>query len=208
MNRLNKTSIVICLTAVLSFGLSACSTNQSDKPEPSFSTPRFSSTSAQQPETSDDTTTPDDPTTIDSSVLPPSNKQGPQSSTSTAAPNQPNKNEQEIKDPQPHSGRSKADFPYYTYGHTGTAPSTEVNHTSPEFGRAVYEAFIEHWIATGDSEPELQVVSPVKKKSYSMSCSEDVDYSTVLCTGGRDAKVYIYRPIDDSVTKPMDLQYG
>lgn len=208
MNRLNTTFNVFCLTAVLSLGLSACSTNQSDKPEPSFSAPPISSTNVQQPETSDDTTTPDDPTTIDSSVLPPSNKQGPHSSTSTAAPNQPNKNEQEIKDPQPHSGRSKADFPYYTYGHTGTAPSTEVNHTSPEFGRAVYEAFIEHWIATGDSEPELQVVSPVKKKSYSMNCSENVQYSTVLCTGGRDAKVYIYRPIDDSVTKPMDLQYG
>ncbi|MDN8634595.1 hypothetical protein [Corynebacterium kefirresidentii] len=208
MNRLNTTSNVFCLTAVLSLGLSACSTNQSDKPEPSFSAPPISSTNVQQPETSGDTTTPDEPTTTVSSVLPPSNKQGPHTSISAAAPNQPSKNKKEKKNPQPHSGRSKADFPYYTYGHTGTAPSTEVNHTTPQFGRAVYEAFIEHWIATGDPQPELEVVSPADGFSYSMSCSENVQYSTVLCTGGRDAKVYIYRPIDDSVTKPMDLQYG
>ena len=107
-----------------------------------------------------------------------------------------------------HVGGVRPSFPYYTYGHTGTAPSAEVNHTTPQFGRAVYEAFIEHWIATGDPQPELEVASPADGFSYSMSCSENVQYSTVLCTGGRDAKVYIYRPIDDSVTKPMDLQYG
>lgn len=111
--------------------------------------------------------------------------------------------------PASSNSRSKADFPYFTSGHTGTAPNpSEANTTSPEFGSAVYQAFISNWVATGDSQPTLQVSSPVTGQSYSMSCADQSAYGFVLCQGGNNAKVYIYRPIDPSVTKPMDLQYG
>lgn len=109
---------------------------------------------------------------------------------------------------QSNSGRSKADFPYFTSGRTGTAASDEPNNTTPEFGRAVYDAFISHWIATGDSQPQLQVTSPRTGQTYTMTCVDRGEYSSVLCSGGNNAKVYIYHPIDDSVTKPMNLQYG
>lgn len=116
---------------------------------------------------------------------------------------------QEQQAQQSNSGRSKADFPYFTSGQTGTASNAgQANSTSPEFGRAVYNAFIEHWIATGDSQPQLQVASPVTGQTYSMSCVDQGAYSSVLCSGGNNAKVYIYHPIDDSVTKPSNLQYG
>lgn len=208
-NRINKTSFVISSIAVLSLGLSACSTDQSDEPAPSFSPRLDSSTNAPATEASSGAPTSDEPKTVTRSDSPSANDQSPHTKTSVPGPEQPSKDKQQEQNHlQSQSGRSKADFPYYTYGRTGTAPSTEVNHTSPQLGRAVYDAFIEHWIATGDSQPVLEVVSPADGNSYSMSCSENVEYSTVLCTGGVGAKVYIYRPIDDSVTKPMDLQYG
>ena len=113
---------------------------------------------------------------------------------------------QEGQTPASTDGRSKADFPYFTSGRTGTGPATgQVNKTSPEFGSAVYNAFLDHWIATGDSQPVLQVASPVTEQTYTMTCTEDTH--AVLCTGGDEAKVYIYRPIPDSVTKPWGLQY-
>ncbi|MEL4164117.1 hypothetical protein MTQ16_04395 [Corynebacterium bovis] len=106
-------------------------------------------------------------------------------------------------------GRSKADFPYYTVGQTGTAPASSPNRTSPEFGRAVYDAFIDAWTRTGDDEPVLSVTSPVTGTAYTMTCSYAGSGGlSVLCSGGQDAKVYIYRPIPDSVTKPNHLQQG
>ncbi|RRQ06547.1 hypothetical protein [Corynebacterium bovis] len=106
-------------------------------------------------------------------------------------------------------GRSKADFPYYTVGQTGTAPASSPNRTSPEFGRAVYDAFIDAWTRTGDDEPVLSVTSPVTGTAYTMTCSYTGSGGlSVLCSGGQNAKVYIYRPIPDSVTKPNHLQQG
>ena len=93
----------------------------------------------------------------------------------------------------------------YEWAHWHRSRHREVHKTSPEFGSAVYNAFLDHWIAAGDSQPVLQVASPVTWQTYGMTCTEDA-YS-VLCTGGDEAKVYIYRPIPDSVTKPWGLQY-
>lgn len=149
-----------------------------------------------------------------SGVAPSSENAGPQPTLATSASREtvePTGDDsagsaQEGQTPASTGGRSKADFPYFTSGRTGTGPATgQVNKTSPEFGSAVYNAFLDHWIAAGDSQPVLQVASPVTGQTYTMTCTQDT-YS-VLCTGGDEAKVYIYRPIPDSVTKPWGLQY-
>lgn len=205
--RLYKTSCVISSIAVVSLGFAGCSADQSDEPAPSISARPDSLTSAPVTEASSDAPTSDEPQTATKSDSSSANNQSLHTETPAPGHEQPSKDKQQEQNHlQSQSGRSKADFPYYTYGRTGTAPSTEVNRTTPEFGRAVYDAFIEHWIATGDSQPVLEVVSPANGNTYSMSCSAN-DHS-VLCTGGVGAKVYIYRPIDDSVTKPWGLQYG
>ncbi|MGO3647916.1 MAG: hypothetical protein ACTJFY_12670 [Candidatus Corynebacterium faecigallinarum] len=92
-------------------------------------------------------------------------------------------------------GRSKADFP--NFGGSSA--------TSDEFARAVYNAFIEQYIATGTTNPTLTVASPVTGETYTMTCTHDVN---VYCTGGNNASVGIHPPIDDPSTLPGEVQWG
>lgn len=105
-------------------------------------------------------------------------------------------------------GRSKADYPYYVADRLGTAPVPGGSgNTSPQFARAVYEAFIDHWVRTGDKQPVLNVASPVTGQTYAMTCTAAAR-SHVECAGGNNAKVYILAPLDPTVTPPMGLQQG
>ncbi|RAV31923.1 hypothetical protein [Corynebacterium heidelbergense] len=108
--------------------------------------------------------------------------------------------------PSTSSGRSKADYPSFTAGRTGTAWDPKANHTSKEFARAVYNQFIEAWIRDGNASPQLSVQSPVTGQTYQMSCKGN--QHGALCTGGNDAKVYIYAPFPEDVTMPYDMQWG
>lgn len=93
-------------------------------------------------------------------------------------------------------GRSKADYP--NFGANSA--------TSDEFARAVYNQFIEEYIATGNTSPSLQVASPTTGETYTMTCTPSTMY--VTCTGGNNANVGIYPPIDDPSTLPGEVQWG
>ncbi|GAB3941724.1 hypothetical protein [Corynebacterium tapiri] len=163
--------------------VSACSADTTEKEEPVVVTVTQSQTGAPQGQTASSQTADAKATQVN-----PENRE--------PAPNGNN------------SGRSKADFPGYTVGRTGTGPAWEPNNTSPEFGSKVYYAFIDHWIATGNTQPTLNVTSPVTGQTYEMSCTGGQGTDSVLCQGGNNAKVYIYRPIPESVTKPTGYTYG
>ena len=105
----------------------------------------------------------------------------------------------ESNDQQPteaNSGRSKAEYP--NFGGNSS--------TSDEFSRAVYNAFIEQYIATGTTSPTLTVASPVTGKTYTMTCAPSANY--VNCTGGNNAAVGIYPPIEDPSMLPDEVQWG
>lgn len=93
-------------------------------------------------------------------------------------------------------GRSKADYP--NFGANSA--------TSDQFARAVYNQFIEEYIATGNTSPSLQVSSPVTGETYTMTCTPSTMY--VTCTGGNNANFGIYPPIDDPSTLPGEVQWG
>lgn len=92
-------------------------------------------------------------------------------------------------------GRSKSDFP--NFGANSA--------TSDELARIVYNAFIAEYLATGTTNPTLNVASPVTGESYTMTCS----YSTnVTCSGGNGATVMIHPPAPDPATIPDGVMWG
>lgn len=93
-------------------------------------------------------------------------------------------------------GRSKSDYP--NFGANSA--------TSDEFARVVYNQFIAEYLATGNTSPTLNVASPVTGESYTMTCAPSTNY--VTCTGGNNANVGIYPPIDDPSTLPGEVQWG
>ncbi|MGN0095942.1 MAG: hypothetical protein ACI38U_07760 [Corynebacterium sp.] len=111
-------------------------------------------------------------------------------------PDAPAEPDADAEAPADTGGRSKADFPNFG-GNSAT---------SDQFARAVYNQFIEEYIATGNTSPSLQVASPTTGETYTMTCTPSTMY--VTCTGGTDASVGIYPPIDDPSTLPGEVQWG
>ncbi|GGG76438.1 hypothetical protein [Corynebacterium pelargi] len=99
-------------------------------------------------------------------------------------------------------GRSKADFPTFS-GDASSANPNYVPKTSPQFARAVYNAFILEWIYNANTTPVLEVTSPVTGQTYTMTCVQD---TSVTCRGGNDAVVYIYPP--SPYAPPDGVQWG
>ncbi|WP_145943544.1 hypothetical protein [Corynebacterium glyciniphilum] len=92
-------------------------------------------------------------------------------------------------------GRSKADFP--NFGANSA--------TSDEFARAVYNSWIDQYIATGETAPTLNVASPVTGESYAMNCTYSVN---VTCSGGNNARVMIHPPAPDPASIPGGVMWG
>lgn len=92
-------------------------------------------------------------------------------------------------------GRSKADFP--NFGANSA--------TSDEFARVVYNAFISEYVATGTTNPTLNVASPVTGESYTMNCTYNTN---VTCSGGNGATVMIHPPAPDPATVPDGVMWG
>lgn len=92
-------------------------------------------------------------------------------------------------------GRSKADFP--NFGANSA--------TSDEFARVVYNAFISEYVATGTTNPTLNVASPVTGESYAMNCTYNTN---VTCSGGDGATVIIHPPAPDPATVPDGVMWG
>lgn len=92
-------------------------------------------------------------------------------------------------------GRSKADFP--NFGANSA--------TSDEFARAVYNSWIDQYIATGETAPILNVTSPVTGESYAMTCTYSVN---VTCSGGNNARVMIHPPAPDPASIPDGVMWG
>ncbi|GAB3703342.1 hypothetical protein [Corynebacterium nasicanis] len=61
--------------------------------------------------------------------------------------------------------------------------------TSEPFANAVRDAFVENYLATGDTDATLQVYSSVTGATYTMTCRDTGSY--VTCTGGNNAVVHI-----------------
>lgn len=99
-------------------------------------------------------------------------------------------------DPAADTGsRSKADFP--NFGANSA--------TSDEFARTVYNAWIDQYIATGETAPTLNVASPVTGESYAMNCTYSVN---VTCSGGNNARVMIHPPAPDPASIPGGVMWG
>ncbi len=67
------------------------------------------------------------------------------------------------------------------YAGTGT--------TSCPFTKAVRDAFVDHYNATDRLEGTITAFSPVTRRNYTMTCTDDGDY--VTCRGGNNAVVHI-----------------
>lgn len=61
--------------------------------------------------------------------------------------------------------------------------------TSPEFARAVRDAYVEHYLSTKEYNAVITAYSPVTGITYTMDCRDNGEY--VTCTGGNNAIVYI-----------------
>ncbi|CAB0879550.1 hypothetical protein FRC0406_00901 [Corynebacterium diphtheriae] len=61
--------------------------------------------------------------------------------------------------------------------------------TSPQFARAVRDAYASNYVATQQLNATLSVHSEVTGLDYSMQCSDNGQF--VTCTGGNNAVVYI-----------------
>lgn len=61
--------------------------------------------------------------------------------------------------------------------------------TSPEFARAVRDAYVEHFLDTKEYNAVITAYSPVTGINYTMDCRDNGEY--VTCTGGNNAIVYI-----------------
>ncbi|CAB0548363.1 hypothetical protein CIP107534_00813 [Corynebacterium diphtheriae] len=61
--------------------------------------------------------------------------------------------------------------------------------TSPQFARAVRDAYASNYAATQQLNATLSVHSEVTGLDYSMQCSDNGQF--VICTGGNNAVVYI-----------------
>lgn len=103
--------------------------------------------------------------------------------------------EPDAEAPADTGGRSKADFP--NFGANSA--------TSDEFARIVYNAFIAEYVATGTTNPTLNVASPVTGESYTMTCTYNTN---VTCSGGNGATVMIHPPAPDPATIPDGVMWG
>lgn len=61
--------------------------------------------------------------------------------------------------------------------------------TSAEFARAVRDAFVSHYLDSGELNATVAARSPVTGTVYSMRCTDNGDFIT--CRGGENAVVYI-----------------
>lgn len=100
------------------------------------------------------------------------------------------------------SGRSKADYPNFG---AGTTNNGQTQTTSDQFARAVYNAWIDQYIATGNLDAVVTATSEVTGQTYDMTCSSD---SSITCTGGNNASVHIFPPTPDPSTLPWQVQWG
>ncbi|AHW64845.1 Putative secreted protein [Corynebacterium glyciniphilum AJ 3170] len=101
------------------------------------------------------------------------------------------------------SGRSKADYPNFG---AGTTNSGQTQTTSDQFARAVYNAWIDQYIATGNLDAVVTATSEATGETYDMTCS--AMGPNVICTGGNNASVQIYPPASDPSTLPGGVQWG
>lgn len=61
--------------------------------------------------------------------------------------------------------------------------------TSPEFARAVRDAFISNYLDTGELNGQVRATSPVTGQTYEINCEDNGEF--VTCTGGTNAVIYI-----------------